>query len=106
MKKGLKKVMKSKDLHIGLLLMMTTMDQAAASNIPEENEKEDEQGWQRMMFWLCAIVGDRMHSIIGHPCITPTNQEVHQPMYRLKPVGNTFSASQFLLAPSFCCKKQ
>ena len=34
-----------------------------------------------------------MHGIIGHPCITRTNQEVHQPMYRLKPVGNTFSAS-------------
>lgn len=36
--------------------MMATMDQAAATNILEENEKEDEQGLQWMMLWLCAIV--------------------------------------------------
>lgn len=44
MKKGLKKVMRSQDLHVGLLLMMASMDQAAGSKISVEAEIEDDHG--------------------------------------------------------------
>ena len=57
MKKGLKKVMKNKDLHIGLLLMMATMDQATDSKIDEGADTDEDKGWQWMIFWLCAICG-------------------------------------------------
>ena len=46
MKKGLKKVMKNTNLHIGLLLMMAAMVQAAGSKISEGTEMDEDQGWQ------------------------------------------------------------
>ena len=55
MKKGMKKVMKNKDFHIGLLMMMATMDQAAGNKIGEEDDEG--QGYQWMMLWCCALFG-------------------------------------------------
>ena len=48
MKKGMKKVMQSKDLRVGLLMMMATMDQAAGNKIGEE--KNEDEGYQWIVF--------------------------------------------------------
>ena len=55
MKRGMKRVWKSKDLRVGLLMMMATMDQAAGNKIGEE--EDEEQGHQWMVFWCCALLG-------------------------------------------------
>ena len=55
MKKGMKRVMQSKDLRVGLLMMMATMDQAAGNKT--EDEKNEEEGCQWIVFWCCALLG-------------------------------------------------
>lgn len=56
MKKGMKKVMRSKDLHIGLLMMMATMDQAAGNSIGEEDGEEQGRAWNFMTPILATAI--------------------------------------------------
>ena len=54
-KKGAKKMMKSKDIRIGLLLLMANMNSVAGSQVATEEKASADYGWWALVF--CAVIG-------------------------------------------------
>ena len=54
-RKGAKKMMKSKDIRIGLLLLMANMNSVAGSQTEAEEKSSTDYGWWALVF--CAVIG-------------------------------------------------
>ena len=54
MRKATRKIMKVKDLHVGLLMVLSRLDEAAGKDPEKEEEGYD---WSWMVFTLCAVIG-------------------------------------------------
>ena len=54
MRKATKKIMKVKDLHVGLLMILSRLEEVAGKDPEQEEENYD---WSWMIFILCALCG-------------------------------------------------
>ena len=54
MRKATKKVMKVKDLHVGLLMILSRLDEVAGTDLEEKEENYD---WSWMILLICALCG-------------------------------------------------
>ena len=54
MRKATKKIMKVKDLHVGLLMILSRLDEVAGTDLEEKEENYD---WSWMILLICALCG-------------------------------------------------